>query len=781
MVTEEGQTRFRSARTGSQSRIVGILVGLLVAAGLMVVTPARAPVARADAAGQGGDFVPLTPAGMLLDTRTGVGGVTGPVGPGSTTSFPVTGHGGVPASGIRAVLLNVETVHQTSASHLQLWPDGAPQPVTAMLDVSLSQTRENVAVVQVGANGRIDVYNFAGSADLIINVQGYFTTSAGGLGSGFVPVSNTRIVDTRIGLGAPKATIPGSGSLTVSVLTPPVPVTATAVFLNITVSGPSGGGWLSVSSAGESSNAGVIFYNPPATNTAAAVRPGPDGTVTFVNHGGASLNLILDVQGYFAATSAEGAGLRPVAVRLLNTHATQVRIAADATVDVQVGGVAGLPTRGIAGAALNFTVLDPEAGGYLRAWPLGDPEPVTTSLTSFPITGQNRDSMGIIKPGVDGKIRIHNISTGAIYLAVDLQGWFADPLPAVGLSQFAPTVAVQASPVAGASVGTIEYAYVDNIGRLLVGNQDPNALNSVTWSVISDLSQAFTGQPGLAEQSDGNMQVVGHSTDSNVSVDTETAKQPVPTWGPWAQVGGSMTSRPAIARLGDGRSVIFAIDADGQLWALPQDTLNGPYTAWQPLGDADLVGAPTVVPVGTAIQVFALDSAGAVKTASYDGSLSGWTSLGGTGLTGSPAAVVYPGLRLRVFIRAADGSVQTKIQDVSGAWPAAWDTISGFTAAGPPAAILDPVTGKTEVVARGTDSTIYHAEETIQGSGTWSIWIAEPQTIGNAETDPTVFPFTNDNGAGWALVTRDINNVNTVVPHQPGITPTAVTLPPPPA
>lgn len=32
-----------------------------------------------------------------------------------------------------------------------------------------------------------------------------------------------------------------------------------------------------------------------------------------------------------------------------------------------------------------------------------------------------------------------------------------------------------------------------------------------------------------------------------------------------------------------------------------------------------------------------------------------------------------------------------------------------------------------------------------------------------------------------AAVTRDSNNVTTVVPHQPGITPAAITLPAPPA
>src|SRR2546423_10424094 len=74
---------------------------------------------------------------------------------------------------------------------------------------------------------------------------------------------------------------------------------------------------------------------------------------------------------------------------------------------------------------------------------------------------------------------------------------------------------------------------------------------------------------------------------------------------------------------------------------------------------------------------------------------------------------------LRVLVRAGDGSIQTKKQDSSGAWPAAWDTVGTFTAAGSPSSLLSPVTGKTEVVARATDGTLWSTGETAPGSATW--------------------------------------------------------------
>jgi hypothetical protein len=59
-------------------------------------------------------LVSVTPA-RVLDTRTGTGGNIAPLGPQVTTELDVTGVGGVPETGVTAVVLNV-TVDQPSAS-----------------------------------------------------------------------------------------------------------------------------------------------------------------------------------------------------------------------------------------------------------------------------------------------------------------------------------------------------------------------------------------------------------------------------------------------------------------------------------------------------------------------------------------------------------------------------------------------------------------------------------------------------------------------------------------
>ena len=106
----------------------------------------------------------------------------------------------------------------------------------------------------------------------------------------------------------------------------------------------------------------------------------------------------------------------------------------------------------------------------------------------------------------------------------------------------------------------------------------------------------------------------------------------------------------------------------------------------------------------------------------------------------------------------------TKVQDVNGVFPAAWDTVGSLPGKGSPAALLSPVPGTAEIVMRGQDDELYSTGETVQGSGVWRDWkrlivdtIGQPISEPSA-TDPTAFPITNANGQSWAVVFRNVNN-----------------------
>jgi hypothetical protein len=367
------------------------------------------------------------------------------------------------------------------------------------------------------------------------------------------------------------------------------------------------------------------------------------------------------------------------------------------------------------------------------------------------ITGDGRADAAI---GSSGEAPTGQPASGTV---VQLANLAPRPAAPVAVAFFTPTVAMQATPKGGA-VGTIEYAYTDNIGRLVHGHQtDPGDVLSLQWTVISGV-QAFTGAPALAEQADGKLAVVAHNADGTIGLDTETSTEPS-VWGAWTDPAGPMASQPAFARQADGTLVAFAVDAGGVLWALPQKAASGGYGSWTSLGVGGLSGTPVVVPVSNGLQVFALTSSGAVTTALYaNRTVSGCTTLAGSGFTGQPSVVAYPGSRLAVFAEAADGSIQTVKQDASGVFPDTWATVGTFTAAGPPAALLSPSTGKTELVARGADGAVWSTGETIQGTGVWRDWKSVTTSGDIAATDPTVFPFSKADGITWAFVFRDSNN-----------------------
>jgi hypothetical protein len=81
---------------------------------------------------------------------------------------------GVPSSGVTAVVLNVTAVGGTASSFVIVYPDGQARPGTSNLDFAKGQTIANLVVVPVGADGKVDFYNDAGSVNLVADLDGYY-------------------------------------------------------------------------------------------------------------------------------------------------------------------------------------------------------------------------------------------------------------------------------------------------------------------------------------------------------------------------------------------------------------------------------------------------------------------------------------------------------------------------------------------------------------------------------------------------------------------------------
>ncbi len=85
----------------------------------------------------------------------------------------VAGHGGVPASGATAVIINVTVTSPTAVSDLVVSPHSV---VSAASDLNYvaGQTVPNLVIVKLSALGQIDIFNAGGTVNVIVDVVGWY-------------------------------------------------------------------------------------------------------------------------------------------------------------------------------------------------------------------------------------------------------------------------------------------------------------------------------------------------------------------------------------------------------------------------------------------------------------------------------------------------------------------------------------------------------------------------------------------------------------------------------
>jgi hypothetical protein len=247
--------------------------------------------------GTAGTFRP-TPSTRILDTR----GTFNTLGPGKSLNLLVAGQGGVPASGVSAVVMNL-TATNTAGGWLNVYPSGTSTPPTSNVNFAAGQTVANRAIVPLGTDGKVTIYNGGGRTDVIVDVTGWFSdgsdTTLTGEYTGTIP---TRIVDTRtaggpIGTGQTIVNVAGLGPVPAM----GAPVQPRAVVLNVTVTSPTAASYIAVWPSGLSQPAtSDLNVTPGATvSNLVVVAVGADGKVLVYNAAG-SAQLIVDVEGWYS-------------------------------------------------------------------------------------------------------------------------------------------------------------------------------------------------------------------------------------------------------------------------------------------------------------------------------------------------------------------------------------------------------------------------------------------------------------------------------------------------
>lgn len=270
-----------------------------------------------------GHYLALPSPSRLADTRCGTAypltncadeslptanaGLT-TVSPGKTINVAVGGNSNPTAGGVSAAVVQLTATDTAASGFLTAYGTGTAQPTASNVNFATGQTTSTRAIVPVGANGDISIYNFAGSTDVVVDVVGYFTNSSvpATFGSLFTPVAPSRVIDTR----AFSATGLGSNAAG------PVPITGvagipsrvngrpTAAALNITEAADTSPGFLTVSPnpiAPPATTSDVNFSFPGEIRANADLAGlGSTGGVSVYNYSG-NTQVIIDAFGYFSA------------------------------------------------------------------------------------------------------------------------------------------------------------------------------------------------------------------------------------------------------------------------------------------------------------------------------------------------------------------------------------------------------------------------------------------------------------------------------------------------
>ena len=339
----------------------------------------------------GTTYVPITPV-RVLDSRIGKG-LSGKFTNAVARTWQVAGVGGIPAGAV-AVTGNVTVTQQTSAGYVAVTPTATNTPPSSTLNFPLGDNRANNLTVPLSATGSLSaVYKASAgkTTHLIFDVTGYFL--ADDTGATFSPVTPSRVLDSRIGVGLSGAFANGVPR-TLVVTGGSIPATAIAVTGNVTVTGQTGAGYLAVTRTPTGTPATSTLNFPLGDVRANGVFAPLDGAgalsiVYKSGTRGSHTHVVFDVTGYFEPGTA---GLRFVPLNPARIMDTRSGVVGSQLTGPFHGNVArllgvdghwGVPDGAVAVSG-NLTVTGQTGAGYIAVSPTAPPPRPATSTLNFP-------------------------------------------------------------------------------------------------------------------------------------------------------------------------------------------------------------------------------------------------------------------------------------------------------------------------------------------------------------------------------------------------------------
>jgi hypothetical protein len=398
------------------------------------VGPASDP-SRAIAPVAGSTYHGIPPV-RLLDTRCG-NGIAGKLSAGKPGTVQIATRGGIPA-GATAITGNATIVNAGSASSLYLGPTPIANPATYTLNFNRLDTTAYGVTVALASSGTLSATYMAtsGTADLVLDVTGYFT--ADGTGATYHPLAPSRVLDTRIGNGLSGKLRANSPRTLVIWGRGGVPSNAIAVTANVAVTNATYS-WAvyigpypiakplasSINFAKKQTRANSMTLALSATGTLSA---------TYMSSGSNTTDLVLDITGYYTADSS---GATYVAIPPIRTVDTRVgnglsgRVTANQPRVFQVTGRGGIPANASAVTAV-VNVINQTSSWAVFVGPTPTAKPASSALNF--LRGEANANGVTVALATAGTLSVTYMGSSGnkTDVVLTVTGYFVPPAPHVG-------------------------------------------------------------------------------------------------------------------------------------------------------------------------------------------------------------------------------------------------------------------------------------------------------------------------------------------------------------
>ncbi|MCB1002020.1 MAG: CAP domain-containing protein [Acidimicrobiales bacterium] len=251
-------------------------------------------------AGASARFAPVGP-NRVMDTRKGLGG-SGTLPSRGRAVLAIAGTAGVPV-GARSVVLNVTSTNAVGATgFVTAYPCDRPVPIVSNLNPERGRDRANLVVVPLAADGSVCFFSER-PVDLVVDVTGYLADDAPATFTASTPF---RFVDTRdhvraeVNAGSRGLSLQGGREIEVPIAgRRGVPAGVTGVSVNVTITQPVGGGYLTAWPCGERPVASTANFARGDTVANAAHLPlSASGSLCLFST--TTAHVVIDVNGWWS-------------------------------------------------------------------------------------------------------------------------------------------------------------------------------------------------------------------------------------------------------------------------------------------------------------------------------------------------------------------------------------------------------------------------------------------------------------------------------------------------